>query len=84
MYTLYRVNADDLNAEFIESIKTLFKHQTIEIAICEAADTEHDETRYLLNNPANRQHLLNALQHVQQKQQLVTIPLDELSNADHL
>ena len=35
MYTLYRLNADELSVEFLESLKTLFRHKTIEIAVCD-------------------------------------------------
>ena len=48
MHTIYKMNADDLNADFIESLKTLFKHKQIEIRVHETDDTELEERRQLL------------------------------------
>jgi hypothetical protein len=78
MYTLYRLNADELSVEFLESLKTLFRHKTIEIAVCEAETTEQDETAYLLANPANRARLLEAIENVRQQRKLVTVDLADL------
>lgn len=76
MYTIYRMNADELDKAFLESLKTLFRHKTIEIAVCEAQQAEHDETAYLLSNPANRARLLEAIENVARKRGLVTVDLD--------
>ncbi len=61
MYTVYRLNSDELSVDFLESIKALFRHQDIEIAICTADSMEQDETAYLLANPVNRARLLEAI-----------------------
>ncbi len=50
METIYQVNADDLNEDFLEGLKTSFKHKEIEIVVY-----ERDETAYLLRSPANRE-----------------------------
>ncbi|NOS87964.1 MAG: hypothetical protein HOP34_05390 [Methylococcaceae bacterium] len=39
MYTTYRINADDLNPDFVESLKILFRHKQIEISVHETHDT---------------------------------------------
>jgi len=78
MYTLYKINADELNENFIASVKAQFQHKDIEIAICETAETEQDETDYLLGNPANKAHLLAALDNVN-KGHCVSVDLDTLS-----
>ncbi len=78
MYTLYKINADDLNENFIASIKAQFQHKDIEIAICETAETGQDETDYLLTHPANKARLLEALDNVK-KGHCVTVDLDSLS-----
>lgn len=78
MYTLYRLNADELSVEFLESLKTLFRHKTIEIAVCEAETVEQDETAYLLSNPANRARLLEAIENVRQQRNLVAVNLADL------
>lgn len=51
MYTIYRINADELNADFVESLKTLFRHKHIEITVHEsdlAETAELQERRRLL------------------------------------
>ncbi|MDS4020217.1 MAG: hypothetical protein RKR03_06865 [Candidatus Competibacter sp.] len=78
MYTLYRLNADELSVDFLESLKTLFRHKTIEIAICEADAMEEDETAYLLATPANRARLLEAMENVRHQRNLVTVNLSDL------
>ncbi len=67
MYTIYQVNADELDERFLEALKTMFKNKEIEIAVY-----ERDETAYLLRSPANRDHLLRAIRDVEQGQSLVT------------
>ena len=67
MYTIYRLNADELDSNFIESLKSAFGHKQIEIAVSEA-----DETDYLLRSPANRDHLLKAVADVEASRNLVT------------
>ena len=78
MYSTYRLKVEDLNTDFLESLKLLFKNKTIEIAVCEADQAETDETAYLLHNPANRKRLLEAIENVAQKRDMVTIDLDTL------
>ena len=55
MFTIYRLNADELDANFLESLKAAFPHKEIEISVAES-----DETEYLLRSPANRERLLRA------------------------
>lgn len=45
MYTIYRMNADELNADFIDSLKTLFKHKQIEITVHETNESMELEAR---------------------------------------
>jgi antitoxin YefM len=78
MYTIYRLNANDLDSRFLRALKALFKNKEIEIAICEAAEIEEDETAYLLKSPANRERLLQALENVAHDRNLVTVNVDEL------
>ena len=78
MYTIYHMNTDELSIEFLESIKTLFPHKTIEIAVTETETIEQDETNYLLQNPANRARLLDALENVRRQRNLVSVDLADL------
>lgn len=77
MYTTYRIRTDELNDDFLTSLKTLFRDKTIEIAVCEADDESEDETAYLLRDPANRRRLMDAIENVRQgRLQLVDLDAD--------
>lgn len=75
MYTLYKVNADELDSCFLESLKAQFQHKIIEISVCEAGQSSEDETAYLLQSPANREHLLASIANVEAGNTLVTVDL---------
>jgi antitoxin YefM len=78
MYTIYRLNVNELDDRFIRALKAMFKNKEVEIAVCEASEIEGDETTYLLKSPANREHLLKAIENVNHHRNLVTVNLDEL------
>lgn len=78
MYTLYKVNADELDNSFLKAMKAMFKNKNIEIAVCESDQIEEDETAYLLKSSANRERLLKAIENVAHKQNLLTVKLDKL------
>lgn len=59
MQTIYRLNAADLDSQFLEALKTLFEDKEIEIIV-----SELDETTYLLSTEANRKRLLEAAEAV--------------------
>nr|VFK43730.1 MAG: hypothetical protein BECKTC1821D_GA0114238_101811 [Candidatus Kentron sp. TC] len=84
MYTSYRLNADELTPGFLDALKTLFKHKTIEISVCDAEQAEQDETVYLLANPANRARLLAAVENVANGQNLVSVDLDDVAHENRL
>jgi antitoxin YefM len=56
MDAIYHVKADELDQDFLDALKAMFKDKEIEIAV-----SERDETAYLLRSPANREHLLRAV-----------------------
>ncbi len=60
VFTIYRLNADELDASFLESLQAAFPHKEIEVAVAET-----DETAYLLRSPANRNSLLAAVADVE-------------------
>jgi antitoxin YefM len=66
METIYQLNADDLNEDFLEGLKASFKHKEIEIVVY-----ERDETAYLLRSPSNRSRLLEAVADAEQNRNLV-------------
>ncbi len=67
MDAIYHVKADELDQNFLDALKAMFKDKEIEIAVY-----ERDETAYLLRSPANRERLLNAIQDVEHETNLVT------------
>nr|VFK22053.1 MAG: antitoxin YefM [Candidatus Kentron sp. LFY] len=79
MHTTYHLNADELNLGFLDVLKTQFKHKTIGIAVW---DAEQDETAYLLDNPANRARLLEAVENVANKRNLVSVDLGDMADED--
>jgi antitoxin YefM len=78
MYTIYRVKANELDDRFLEALKTMFEHKEIEIVVCEVAQSEEDETAYLMKSPANRERLLKAIENVAHNQNLVMLKLEDL------
>lgn len=66
METIYQLNADDLNEDFLEGLKASFKHKDIEIVVY-----ERDQTSYLLRSPANRARLLEAITDIEQSRNIV-------------
>lgn len=73
MQTVYRLNAAELDYQFFESLKRLFKDKEIEIIV-----SEIDETAYLMSTAANRKHLLSAIKNLENGANLVKIDMDEL------
>ena len=57
MTTTYHLNANELTADLIRSVKAAFKDKTIDITVSEALD----ETEYLMSSEANRKHLDESL-----------------------
>jgi antitoxin YefM len=73
MQNIYRLNASELDQNFLESLKTKFKDQEIEIIVNPA-----DETDYLIASEANRTRLLKAVENIKQRSQLVEVALDDV------
>lgn len=74
MYSTYRLNTDDLSADFIEAVKKVYQHRNVEIII---QDIE-DETDYLMKSPENHARLLKAMDNIKQNNNIVELPLDDL------
>jgi len=66
MDAIYHVKADELDQDFLDALKAMFKDKEIEIAVY-----ERDETAYLLRSPANREHLLRAVADVESQRNIV-------------
>jgi antitoxin YefM len=73
------LNADELDMNFINALKTQFAHKELEITVCETSQVEKDETNYLCSSPANQTHLMKAIDNITHNRNLVSIDLDDLS-----
>jgi antitoxin YefM len=78
MYMIYKMNAGELDNRFLKALKAMFKDKDIEIVVSDAAQSEEDETTYLLKSPANRERVLKAIENVAHDRNLVTIDIDDL------
>lgn len=64
--------------QFLESLKTLFKGKTVEIIVSDV-----DETAYLLHSDANRERLLQAIEHVNNGDNLVEVDWNLETRSGH-
>ena len=71
MQSVYRLNANELDQQFLEAIKLLFRDKAVEITV-----TELDETRYLMQAEANYKRLREAIADVNNGLNLVQVDLD--------
>ncbi|MFY9152998.1 MAG: hypothetical protein WAO52_13355 [Prolixibacteraceae bacterium] len=73
METIIKINTDSITPDFIEGIKKLFPHQTVEISIQPA-----DETAYILSNPVFTQILQDRIAEYESKKQIISLKADDL------
>ncbi len=73
MQTVYRLNANELDENFLSGLRATFKDQEIEIIVYGV-----DETAYLMDSEPNRTRLLQAVAHVKQRSYLVEVNLGKL------
>jgi antitoxin YefM len=92
MQSVYRLHTDELDERLLNSIKLLFEDKMIEIRITDVSSLEQngngrtkdemDETDYLLSSPANRKHLLAAIDYVNSSQPLIEVDMNTLIAAE--
>ena len=73
MSEIYRLKASELDANFLEKIKSQFGDREIEIFVSEF----EDETEYLLKSDENKSRLLRAIENVDKNQNLVEVTFDD-------
>ncbi len=73
MHISYRLNADELDNNFLESLKAAFHGKAIEIVVYES-----DETAFLLEHPTNRKRLLTAVENIKNRNNLVEVSWDSI------
>jgi antitoxin YefM len=74
MQSTYRIHADELTDDFVQAIKVAYRDREIEIIISD----DVDETDYLMSTPANRDHLLRAIENIKNHTNLVQMSSDDL------
>lgn len=57
MEAIYKIKADEINQNLMNTIKKLFSGKEITITI----SPEPDETTYLTMNPSNEKHLMESM-----------------------
>ena len=73
MVTVYRMNVNELNEQFITSVQALFKDTEVEITV-----TAIDETAYLLQSEPNRKRLMEAISNIENGIDLIDVSADIL------
>jgi antitoxin YefM len=73
MVTVYRMNVNELNEQFITSLQALFKDTEVEITV-----TAIDETAYLLQSEPNRKRLMEAIANIENGIDLIDASADIL------
>lgn len=71
MESTYYLNSDELNADFIKAIKTLFKNKNIAITV----SVEEDETEHLLSTDTNKRRLLESIKNVKKGIKMVPVSM---------
>lgn len=73
MQSTYRLNANELDSNFLEGLKATFQGREIEIVVYEV-----DETDYLMQSEANRERLLAAKANIENGNNLIEVSLESL------
>ena len=74
MQSVYYLNTEEINIDFINSVKSLFSGKNIEITINEMID----ETDYLLKSKKNAQRLLKSVDNINKGKNLEEIDIEFL------
>jgi hypothetical protein len=72
MVSTYKLNTDELTSDFILTLQKSYPKKNVKILVRETAD----ETEYLLGTPANRSHLLQVIDDIENGKNLVSIPAE--------
>jgi hypothetical protein len=70
MVTTIKINTDLITPEFVEGIKKLFPHKTVEITIQTA-----DETDYILSNTAFARELKDRIEDYESKKEVISLKI---------
>ena len=73
MMTSYTLPAEELNEAFMQKLRKSFSGKNVEITVTEIDDI--DDTEYLLQSQANREHLLRAIKDVEEGKNLIEVDM---------
>jgi len=73
MYASYTLNKEELNFKFFKSLKNMLKDGEVLLTI-----ENYDETEYLMKSPKNREILLKSIKNIDNEQNLVELPIEEI------
>ncbi|KYC37825.1 hypothetical protein WA1_04765 [Scytonema hofmannii PCC 7110] len=73
MHTVYRLNASELDQNFINALKAAYHDKEIEIVVYEV-----DESAYLMASAANRKRLLHAIENVKNGSNLIEVDVENM------
>jgi antitoxin YefM len=76
MELTYRLNANELNEDFLNTLRKLYKGKALEVTV----QVQEDETEYLLKSEANRTQLLKAVKDVKHRKNLRTLDMEKLKS----
>lgn len=71
MHVTYRLNANQLDQNFLDALKATFQDKEIEIVVYDV-----DETAYLMASEANRKKLLKAIDNIKSRSNLIEVDID--------
>jgi antitoxin YefM len=73
MHSIYRLNVRELNQGFIDGLKATYQDKEIEIVVYEV-----DETAYLMGSAVNQKKLLQAVDAVKNRSNLIEVDIENL------
>lgn len=75
MVSTFQINEAELDNNFVKALKSMFKNRNLTLTI---EVEEMDTTEYLLSNTTNKARLLKAVENAKQRNNLVSIDLEQL------
>lgn len=86
MQTVFHLNTSELDANFLDALKTLFRDSDIAITVETVSnghsDKDEDETDFLMQNPAN-QAMLEASMREADEGKLITVDMEKILAGFH-
>jgi len=76
MQVAYNLNANELDMNFLESVKKLFQNKKLHINIM--LDEDRNDTDYLLSNKANANRLMESINNIEKREKLVHKNIEDL------